>query len=101
MKHSDKLSLRNAAAGKSARTAASKPAKTKPRSARAPTQPGRLVELNGFGDDPGKLRMLAHLSQAAAGRPLPVTAVNQQRHAPIGQLSQPKGRAGISRLMKA
>jgi poly(hydroxyalkanoate) depolymerase family esterase len=70
MKHSDKLSLRNAAAGQSARTAAPKPAKAKPRSALPTPQPGRLVELNGFGDDPGKLRMLAHLPQAAAGRPL-------------------------------
>jgi hypothetical protein len=31
---------------------------------------GRLVELNGFGDGPGKLRMLAHLPEMVAGRPL-------------------------------
>jgi poly(hydroxyalkanoate) depolymerase family esterase len=67
MKHSDKLSIRNAATGQAA---SPQPAAAKPQLVRPTPQPGRLVELNGFGDDPGKLRMLAHLPQAAAGRPL-------------------------------
>jgi len=70
MKHSDKLSIRDGATGHAARTAYPKLVKVKPQPARPTPQIGRLVELNGFGDDPGKLRMLAHLPQAAAGRPL-------------------------------
>src|SRR5271166_627867 len=70
MKHSDKLSIRDGATGHAAGTANPKLVKVKPQPARPTPQIGRLVELNGFGDDPGKLRMLAHLPQAAAGRPL-------------------------------
>src|SRR5271166_5868047 len=70
MKHSDKLSIRDGATGHAARTANPKRVKAKPQPARPAPQIGRLVELNGFGDDPGKLRMLAHLPQAAAWRPL-------------------------------
>jgi poly(hydroxyalkanoate) depolymerase family esterase len=36
------------------------------------TQTSRLVEFNGFGDNPGRLRMRAHLPPVAAGRPLVV-----------------------------
>ena len=37
-----------------------------------PVDGGRLIGLEGFGDNPGKLRMLAYLPQVAAGAPLVV-----------------------------
>jgi poly(hydroxyalkanoate) depolymerase family esterase len=37
-----------------------------------PTEVGRLVELQGFGDNPGRLRMLAYVPPSVAGRPLVV-----------------------------
>jgi poly(hydroxyalkanoate) depolymerase family esterase len=37
-----------------------------------PPQNSRLVEFNGFGDNPGRLRMRAHLPPAVGGQPLVV-----------------------------
>jgi poly(hydroxyalkanoate) depolymerase family esterase len=37
-----------------------------------PAGAGRLVELQGFGDNPGRLRMLAYVPPSTAGRPLVV-----------------------------
>ncbi|HEY0184227.1 MAG TPA: PHB depolymerase family esterase [Rhodopila sp.] len=37
-----------------------------------PVEPSRLVEYNGFGDNPGRLRMRAYLPPGVAGRPLVV-----------------------------
>jgi poly(hydroxyalkanoate) depolymerase family esterase len=37
-----------------------------------PAEAGRLVELQGFGDNPGRLRMLAYVPSSVAGRPLVV-----------------------------
>lgn len=47
-------------------------AKLEPLVAPARVEPGRLVGFEGFGDNPGKLRMLAHLPAAATDRPLVV-----------------------------
>lgn len=41
-------------------------------SAPEPTENGRLVAFEGFGDNPGRLRMLAHVPPVTAGRPLVV-----------------------------
>ncbi len=48
-------------------------AKALPNQATEPTQPGTLVTYTGFGDNPGKLKMLAHVPTAVtAGQPLVV-----------------------------
>jgi poly(hydroxyalkanoate) depolymerase family esterase len=39
---------------------------------RPPAKTNRLVEFEGFGDNPGRLRMRAHVPPGAAGRPLVV-----------------------------
>jgi poly(hydroxyalkanoate) depolymerase family esterase len=43
-----------------------------PPAAPALGEPSRLVEYNGFGDNPGRLRMRAYVPPAAAGKPLVV-----------------------------
>jgi poly(hydroxyalkanoate) depolymerase family esterase len=72
MKSSDNISIIGGAAGLAARIANPKPSKAKSLLAPPTMEKGRLVELNGFGGDAAKLRMLAHLPQAGAGRPLVV-----------------------------
>jgi poly(hydroxyalkanoate) depolymerase family esterase len=68
MKSSDNISIIGGATG----LATPKPPEAKSLLAPPRTEKGRLVELNGFGGDAANLRMLAHLPQAGAGRPLVV-----------------------------
>jgi len=73
MRHSDDISNRvGSSVGLAAWSANPAPARVTSLPASPTTEKGRLVELNGFADDPSRLRMLAHLPQADAGRPLVV-----------------------------
>jgi poly(hydroxyalkanoate) depolymerase family esterase len=72
MKLSDKLRTLYRGAKLGAQAAIAKLQKPRIEPHLTPAEAGRLVELQGFGDNPGRLRMLAYVPPATAGRPLVV-----------------------------